>query len=281
MMRTHTITGGGGTRLYAVEGGNPEGWPILFIHGFSQCALTWRRQMQSELETEFRLVAMDLRGHGLSEKPVGAYADGKLWADDVQGVIRSLDLERPVVVGWSYGGFIICDYLRYYGDHDLGGVNFVGAASSISPETAPEVLGDDFLALLPGLFADDATESVRALIEFTRACVHRELPREEEYMTIGYNALVTPAVRREMLSRTLDNADVLAQARRPFLITEGTRDRIVRTAVAEAHARMIPGATLSMYDDAGHAVFLDESERFNRELASFALMCAGRAAATA
>jgi len=68
-MNSHRVAGGGGTQLHAVETGNTRGHPILFIHGYSQCWLTWSRQMNSELAEQCRLVAMDMRGHGLSEKP--------------------------------------------------------------------------------------------------------------------------------------------------------------------------------------------------------------------
>ena len=77
-MTHHTITGGGGVQLHLVEAGNPSGRPIVFIHGISQCWLTWSRQLNSDLANHYRLVAMDLRGHGLSEKPHDGYADAKV-----------------------------------------------------------------------------------------------------------------------------------------------------------------------------------------------------------
>ena len=71
-MKSHYVAGGGGTRLHLVETGNPKGHPILFIHGFSQCGLCWSRQLDSDLAQDHRLVAMDMRGHGLSDKPLDA-----------------------------------------------------------------------------------------------------------------------------------------------------------------------------------------------------------------
>jgi len=68
-MKSHKIVGGGGTQLHLVETGNPNGRPILFIHGFSQCSLAWGRQLSSDLADDYRLIALDLRGHGLSDKP--------------------------------------------------------------------------------------------------------------------------------------------------------------------------------------------------------------------
>ena len=93
-MKRHEITGGGSCRLHAVEAGNPRGPAILFIHGFSQCSLAWNRQLRSDLTQEHRLVAMDMRGHGSSDKPRDAYGDSRLWADDVNATIE--DHERPV-----------------------------------------------------------------------------------------------------------------------------------------------------------------------------------------
>jgi hypothetical protein len=71
VMKDHRIMGGGGTQLNLVETGNLNGRPILFIHGFSRCRLAWSRQLNSELAADYRLLAMDIRGHGLSDKPRG------------------------------------------------------------------------------------------------------------------------------------------------------------------------------------------------------------------
>ena len=68
-MKSHIIAGGGGVPLHVVETGAPAGRSILFIHGFSQCCLAWSRQLDSELAADRHLIAMDLRGHGLSGKP--------------------------------------------------------------------------------------------------------------------------------------------------------------------------------------------------------------------
>src|SRR6185437_6047238 len=99
IMKHHKIIGGGGTQLHLVEAGNAQGRAILFIHGFSQCWLAWGRQLGSDLARDYRLIAMDMRGHGESEKPRAGYDDSRLWADDVHAVIRELDLEQPILCG--------------------------------------------------------------------------------------------------------------------------------------------------------------------------------------
>src|SRR5512139_3737305 len=130
-MTTHSIRGGGGVRLHVEEHGRPDGMPILFIHGFSQCRLAWARQTRSHLADTFRLVTFDLRGHGDSEKPPDAYGDPALWAADVHALIDGLGLDAPVLVGWSYGGVIISDYIREYGAAQIAGVQLVGAISRL------------------------------------------------------------------------------------------------------------------------------------------------------
>jgi len=96
-VRSHRITGGGNIQLNVVEFGNARGHPILIVHGFSQCWLTWSRQLNSDLAADFRLVAIDLRGHGLSDKPRDAYTDSRLWADDINAVVKTLRLDHPIL----------------------------------------------------------------------------------------------------------------------------------------------------------------------------------------
>ena len=77
------------------SGATRTGRRILFIHGWSQNHLCWAKQYESSLADEFRLVAYDLRGHGMSEAPLEPehYTYGELWADDVAAIIEQLRLE--------------------------------------------------------------------------------------------------------------------------------------------------------------------------------------------
>src|SRR6266567_2467054 len=152
-----TIGGGGGLHLGFYEGGNAGGPSIVFIHGFTGSYLSWERQLSGPLATDFRLVAYDLRGHGASDKPLEAakYTDGALWADDLDAVIRARHLERPVLVGWSYGGYVISDYLRRYGDGAIGGVVFLGAVTKNGTAEAAGYLTDEVLALFGDVLSSD------------------------------------------------------------------------------------------------------------------------------
>src|SRR5579871_2345160 len=106
-----------GLTISAQDWGNPNGPGIIFVHGFSQSSLSWIKQVtDADLAKEFHMVTYDLRGHGNSDKPLEPerYKDSKAWGDELQAVMDATGLKRPVLVGWSYGGRIIADYLRTY-----------------------------------------------------------------------------------------------------------------------------------------------------------------------
>jgi pimeloyl-ACP methyl ester carboxylesterase len=104
----------------------------------------------SALELARRLVAMDLRGHGSSERPQGGYDDSSLWAADVDAAIRELELDRPILCGWSYGPIVILDYIRHYGEERIGGIHLVGAVTKLGSEAAAAVLSAEFWPSCPG-----------------------------------------------------------------------------------------------------------------------------------
>jgi non-heme chloroperoxidase len=268
-MKSHRITGGGGVQLHLVETGNLTGRPILFIHGFSQCWLAWSRQMSSDLADDYRLVAMDMRGHGLSDKPGEGYSDSRLWADDVNAAILALRLDHPILCGWSYGPIVILDYIRHYGEDDISGVNFVGAVTKFGSDEAMSVLSPEFLGIIPGFFTANVEESVRSLESLIRMFFVQEPSVEDLYLMLGYNMSVPPYVRQALFSRSFDNDDLLPKIRKPVLITHGAEDAIVRPAVVDQHKAGIGHAQIHMMANAGHASFRDGAATFNQRLRAF------------
>ena len=269
-MKSHKITGGGDVQLHLVETGNSSGRPILFIHGFSQSWLAWSRQMNSDLAGDYRLVAMDLRGHGLSDKPREGYTDSKLWADDVNAAMQALSLDHPILCGWSYGPLVILDYIRHYGEDAISGTHFVGGITKLGSDEAQSVLTPEFLSLVPGFFATDVEESVRSLESLLRMCLTQEPSAEDLYLMLGYNLSVPPYVRQGLFSRSFDNDDLLPRIGKPVLITHGAGDAIVKPAAVDQHKAVIPHAQIQMMVNAGHAPFWDDTATFNRRLREFA-----------
>jgi pimeloyl-ACP methyl ester carboxylesterase len=266
----HTVRGGGGLALHVREWGRPDGPPILLIHGWSQSHLCWARQYESALAEEFRLVAYDLRGHGMSEAPSAPehYTDARLWADDVAAVIDQLGLDRPVLVGWSYGGFIICDYVRAHGQDRIAGVDFVAAATSLGEAAFGTLIGPGFLDHFADATADDLPTNIWAMRALVQAFPARPLPPDEVETLLCSSMTVPARIRASLVAREIDGDDVLRTLEVPLLVTQGGADTVVLPAMAEHILATCPVAEASWYDGAGHTTFLEDPDRFNRELAA-------------
>lgn len=266
-----TVKGADGVELAVYETGNPDGPPIVFIHGFAMSHLAWQPQFAGLLADDFRLVALDLRGHGASGKPLEAkhYTNSRAWGEDLAAVIRAKSLDRPVLVGWSYGGYVMADYLRAFGDETLSGLVFVGSASKLGTEEAKSYLSDEFQEWLRPVLSDDLETRIAATRAFVAMLTARPMSREDHEVTLSAAMVVPAKVRRAMFGRESDNDDVLAEIEVPTLVLQGSADRIVAVRSAEHMADIVPDARLLVLDGLGHAPHLDDPERFNRELAGF------------
>jgi pimeloyl-ACP methyl ester carboxylesterase len=176
---------------------------------------------------------------------------------------------------------VISDYVRHHGEGAIAATHWIAAISRVGdPILQSGLIGAEFLTLAPGLFSENAEESVAALERFVRLCVHGELEAEQLCFLLGFNTQVPPHVRLGLFSRSLDNEDVIVAMRKPMLLTYGERDAIVLPAMGRRLAQLAPHARLSLYADVGHSPFWEASDRFNRELRHFAeSLPASRAAA--
>ncbi len=267
-MRSHTLARPDAPDLFVVEAGPADAPSVLLVHGYSQSHLAWREQLRSPLADEFHLVAMDLRGHGDSEKPREGYDDGAAWADDVRAVADRFDLDPFVLVGWSYGSLVALDYLATHGADRVAGANLVGLVAGIGTERTNGWLGEGYLDLFPELVSTDAGTSVAALERLVDLCFAADLSPEERYLLLGTNAVVPPYVRDGMRDRVVSHVESLGDLPVPVLLTHGVRDGVVSVEASRAAHRRLPESTLSEYDD-GHAPFWASPERFNRELREF------------
>ena len=269
-MKIHEVRGGGGLRLHVREWGREDGPPILFIHGWSMSHLCWAKQYESALAGEFRLVAYDLRGHGMSEAPLEPehYTDGQLWADDVAAIIGQLGLERPVLVGWSYGGFIICDYVRAHGQDRIAAIDFVAAAVTLGEAAFGTLIGPNFLDHFADATSDDLPTSIQGMRALVRAFPVKPFPPDEVETLLASSMAVPAQIRSNLMAREIDGDDVLPTFEVPLLVTQGRSDTGVLPAMAEHVLAICPTAEPSWYEAVGHTAHLEDPDRFNRELAA-------------
>ena len=263
--RIHTITGGGGVRLHLRDRGPEDAPAILFLHGWSQAHMCWQAQMDSDLARTHRLLALDLRGHGASDKPEdpAAYADGALWARDIAAVIETLGLHRPVLVGWSYAGRVIGEYLARHGDTALGGLMLAGAIPASGAARPDWMMGPESPGRMPGLVSLDQPRCIDATVAFVRACTAEPLPPEVHDRFLAFNMLCPPHARRGLGIAESDTRPAYARVTCPAIVVHGALDRVVSPACAEEFARLMPNARIEIFDAIGHAPFIEAPERFN------------------
>jgi non-heme chloroperoxidase len=277
-----------GTELSTREYGNPKGAPILFIHGFSQCYLSWSKQITDPvLLAKYRLITMDLRGHGCSDAPAGPYLP-KTQADDIKAVIDGLNLDRVTLVGWSLGGVIVLDYLHTHGMSSSAGAMFVDSGAGDSSNQSQDFIGPSLLTNIPGMTGLDlktnvvTPPSVATNIAATRAFLSAvpETPFSDAdfALALAYNMSVTPKSRLASISRV--NAEnppqdyeksvmpAMKAAGFRVLVVSGNEDKLVFHATAEFIAHHTGGRLLS-YERTGHAPMIERAERFNADLAAF------------
>src|SRR5215216_7907749 len=157
----------------------------------------------------------------MSDKPLEAehYTDARLWADDLAAVISALGLDRPVLVGWSYGGFIICDYVRAYGEGSIAGINYVAGALMLNENL--ENIGPGFIDHVEGATTADLPTNISAMRSFLRACTAQPMSEEDRETALCFNIVVPPQVRLALISRRIDPNDNISKMVIPLLVKHG------------------------------------------------------------
>ena len=273
------IEGGQGVPLAIMEMGEDEsGTSILFLHGYGFSSEFWAPQLQAEALKSVRMVALDLRGHGASGKPWQReqLISTQVWADDVAAAIAAAKLDRPVLVGWSYGGYVAMDYIRHYGTENIAGLVLVASPAGLAPRLHPS--GDS----LPGGdagYAEAARQrdslSLRENLAGNRYLAElmtgAELPAS---VLDGWTAQMmrvptyfTQALRQ---GRSLENADIRDKLELPVAIAVGAKDASMAFDQLEGLADDLAAGEYWYFESAGHAVSTDAADDFNSRLLEFA-----------
>lgn len=275
MLQETYVMGGDGVQLFS-RTNNKRLPAIVFIHGWSQTQDTWCKQFGSELNDLFHLVSFDLRGHGYSEHRVGAqhYTDSQAYAADLDAVIRQHRIEKCILVGWSSGSLTIGDYLRHYGNGSIAGVVMVDGLHGLGIETLAAMVGDAPSAYMGDTLCNDFETQYSAMLKCTRDMV-REITQQALELMTAQSMMTSPSTRAAMMSRVIDNTEVLASYHKPALIIQGRHDPFVLVKAAQHLQQCLPESTLSIYEKSAHMPFWEEPEKFNRELARFAKLLFG------
>ena len=240
--------------------------------------LAWSRQLDSELARDHRLVAMDLRGHGLSEKPRDAYGDSRLWADDVRAVIDALNLDRPVLCGWSYARWSSWTISGITARTGLPASTLSAGITKLGSDAAMSVITPEWLSLVPGFLATDVEESMKSRVLVATVLRSAAVGKRSALM-LGVQRLSAASCPAGPVLSGLRQRRSPPRIRKPVLITQGAKDAIVKPEVVDQHKAGLAHAQIDIMPDAGHAPFWEDSSAFNQRLRAFVEMCSAAAMA--
>ncbi len=272
------ITAADGVPLVVAETGNPDGPALLFIHGYSQSLLSWKEQLNDPaLQAAYRMVAVDLRGHGASGKPWAAEAyTSQDWGDDVAAVIAAKQLDKPVLIGWSFGGSVMMAYLRHHGEADVAGLVFAGGAMALEPRppmpTSSEGLPPEMAKIMNNMMmmgSPDIATNLTGTRGFVADLAAVELSQETMDEALIYNMMLPAYVRDAMGQNQTSYEDLANKISLPALLIHGTEDALVPVDASVRNQQLIPGSELITYAEIGHAPFLEDPARFNEDVRTF------------
>jgi non-heme chloroperoxidase len=259
MTRFHELPDG--ARLAYDDTG--KGRPVVLLHGVCMSRRFFERNA-GPLAERFRVISVDLRGHGESPASEGGHTVAQ-YAQDVKHLLDTLELDGAVLVGWSMGTFVIWDLLRQFGVTGIAGhVNVSQGPTDLRREgweigsfSEAELFGalaaaqDDFQAfvdeLIPAMFMHEPT-----------ADVHAELLGE--ILRVGANAGTCI-----LLDQTLrDYRELVTTYDLPTLLVWGEDEKFVQAANGPWLQSAQPAAELVLFEHSGHCPMWEEPERFNQ-----------------
>jgi non-heme chloroperoxidase len=254
-----------GPRLHYAERGDPTGEAIVLLHGYSDSWFSFSRVLPL-LSPEYRAFALTQRGHGDSDKPQCCYTPED-FAADVDAFMDAVGIDEATVVGASTGALFAQRVALSY-PHRVDRLVLVGAQTPAN-EANEAVMGlqEEVRALEDPV----PPEFVRAFQEST---TYQPVPQEFLDTVVSESLKLPARVWRDYLEGAVLSIDqdyvlALREIDVPTLILWGEQDPLFPREEQEQLAAAIPGATLKVYPETGHAVHWDRPEWVVRDLEEF------------
>lgn len=247
------------------EYGDRNNTPVIFIHGFPYNSTMWAQQIK-KLKESYYCIAYDVRG--LGDTPPG---DGQftmeMFVDDLFSVMDSLDLEKPVVVGFSMGGYItlraterepdrfraiiLCD-TKAEADDDAGRIKRAGAISTIDKDGMDKFASD----FVPMTFGNNAPKQIPESYNNILDQATNESP-------IGVKGCLLA-----MAART-DTSSVLENIQAPTLLIVGEQDTLTPPDVMQAMHEKISNSELITVSGSGHMTPIEKPDIATQSMEDF------------
>ena len=257
-------------QLHVTDAG--KGRPIVLIPGWPLSDEMYEYQYNDLINNNFRVIGISLRGFGKSDKPYGSY-NYDVHAADIKTVLRKLDIKDAVLGGFSMGGAIAIHFVSKYKGAHVSKLALFGAAAPIWTQRK------DFPYNLPKSAVDELIElnfkdRPKLLSNFAKIFSATETSLNEGIGSwlngICLSASSYATAQCLIALRDTDLRSDLAKIKIPTLIIHGKKDKICSFDLAEQMKAGIKNSHIVAFENSGHSMFLEETEKFNRELIKFA-----------
>lgn len=246
----------GDVELQARTDGHEGPWVVL-IHALGANLTLWDETAR-HLSDRYRVLRFDLRGHGGSDAPIGAYTMSRL-ADDAVAMMDALDIGQAHVCGVSVGG-MVAQTLGVRHPGRLLSLTLVDTIDHTPMEAHPMWANRIGQAEAHGMAGMVPSTMERWLTEPFR----KQHPDEVE--RISRMLLATPVQGYVGVAQAIvafDLADAIGRIHCPTLVVTGDKDEGAPVSMAQSIAQKIPGAKLELLPDAAHLSFIEQPERFH------------------
>jgi pimeloyl-[acyl-carrier protein] methyl ester esterase len=255
-----------GKRVYYEDYAGTER-PVVLVHGWGMSARAWDYNLPALRQAGHRVVALDHRACGHSDKDFEDVSIAAI-AGDVASLVRECGLDSPVIVGWSLGAAVSVEAALQLGD-SVGGLALIGSPSPRYLQAegweiggTPEAMAETAVALRTNRagFLHDLTVGVfkndpgPAVIEWMWSI----------FMETSPNADVSLIALGD-----LDHREHLPTLSLPVLLCHAPEDVVVAYDTSAKAVEMFPNAKLVDFTESGHAPFIEEQEKFESELLGF------------
>jgi pimeloyl-ACP methyl ester carboxylesterase len=258
-----------GVTLAYIDTGNPTGPPVVLIHGYTDNARDWVPVLP-DLSKRFRLILVDIRGHGKSSKPECCYTRLD-FAYDIKLLLDALSIRRADVIGHSLGSIIAQTFAEYWPERTARVVLISSTGGRPPGSTAPPQF--DFAAEIRKL-KDPIDPDSPFMIAWwdSPTPVNADFIRRQRQDSAAIPLKVWLAVLDEALPSATAYADLqstLPRLEAPALLIWGSKDPIMEEPVRKTLRDALPGAQVKIFEGLGHNPFWEDPAAVARVINTF------------
>lgn len=259
-------------RLHITDAG--EGRTIVLLHGWPLSDEMYEYQYNDLVNNNFRVIGITLRGFGKSSKPFGLY-NYDVFANDVKSILCKLDITDAVMGGFSMGGAVAIRYVSTDNGAHVSKLALFGAAApvwtqrndypfNLTPSTVNELIASNYkdrtqlLSNVGKIFAATETSLSAGISSWL--------------YDIGLSSSAYAMAQSLIALSDTDLRNDLSKISIPTLIMHGKKDKICSFDMAEQLKLGIANSHIIAFENSGHALFLEETDKFNSELIKFSAL---------